>query len=126
MSVTTKSLVARVKKLAVPAGILSTVLFSLAFLFDHSRAHAAAAGPLDESSVSSLVALNNAVEAVAARVTPAVVNVAVTSRVTPDDQGSDGGQNFGNINPQGTAPGVPPVLLRVWSQRPADEAPAAD
>ena len=50
------------------------------------RAYAAAAGvapavPMDDSNVSALVALDNAVEAVAARVTPAVVNVAVTSRV---------------------------------------------
>ena len=113
MSMTTNSLVARVKKLAVPAGILATVLFAAAFLFDYGRAHAAAAasGPLDENSVSSLVALDNAVEAVASRVTPAVVNVAVTSRVTEDDQNStrqdsgDGGQNFGGVNPQDLPPG---------------------
>ena len=110
MSMTTNSLVARAKKLAVPAGILATILFSAAFLFDYGRAHAAAAaaGPLDESSVSSLVALDNAVEAVASRVTPAVVNVAVTSRVSQDDQDSeDGGHsfNFGGVNPQDLPPG---------------------
>ena len=107
MSMTTNSLVAKVKKLAVPAGILATVLFSLAFFFDHSSAHAAAAGPLDESSVSSLVALDNAVEAVAARVTPAVVNVAVTSRVSAGRSRtpSNGGQGSGGINPQDLPPG---------------------
>jgi serine protease Do len=111
MSVTTNSLVARAKKLAVPAGILATVLFAAAFLFDYGRAHAAAAaGPLDENSVSSLVALDNAVEAVASRVTPAVVNVAVTSRVSEDEQNSDqgpgdGGHNFGGVNPQDLPPG---------------------
>ena len=106
MPTTTNSLVVMVKKLAIPAGILATVLFSLAFFFDYNRAHAAVAGPLDESSVSSLVALNNAVEAVAARVTPAVVNVAVTSRVSESDQNSDnGGPGFGNINPQDLPPG---------------------
>jgi len=111
MRMTTNSLVARAKKLAVPAGIVATILFSAAFLFDFGRAHAAAvaaAGPLDESSVSSLVALDNAVEAVASRVTPAVVNVAVTSRVSQDDQNSeDGGHNFnfGGINPQDLPPG---------------------
>jgi serine protease Do len=97
-----------VKKLAVPAGILATVLFAAAFLFDYGRAHAAAAaaGPLDESSVTSLIALDNAVEAVASRVTPAVVNVAVTSRVSPDEENSgDGGQNFGGVNPQDLPPG---------------------
>src|SRR5579863_2938198 len=106
MSLTTNSLVAFVKKLAVPAGILATILFSFAFFFDHARAHAAAAGPLDESSVSSLVALDNAVEAVASRVTPAVVNVAVTSRVSEDEQNfENGGPQQGGINPQDLPPG---------------------
>src|ERR1700721_1896175 len=113
MPMTTNSLVARVKKFAVPAGILATVLFAAAFLFDYRRAHAAATGPLDENSVSSLVALDNAVEAVASRVTPAVVNVAVTSRVSDDEQNSDqnsgqnsqqgpgdGGHDFWGVNPQ--------------------------
>jgi serine protease Do len=111
MSMTTNSLVAKAKKLAVPAGILATVLFAAAFLFDYGRAHAAAAGgPMDADSVSSLVALDNAVEAVASRVTPAVVNVAVTSRVSEDEQNSeqgpgDGGHNFGGVNPQDLPPG---------------------
>ncbi len=108
MTVTTNSLVVKAKKLAVPAGIVATVVFSLAFFFDHPQVHAsaAAAGPIDDSQVSALTALDNAVEAVAARVTPAVVNVAVTSRVTPDEQDSeDGGKGFGGINPQDLPPG---------------------
>lgn len=109
MPVTTNSLVAKVKKLAVPAGILATLLFVIAFVLDHNRAMAAAAGPLDDSSVSALTALDSAVEAVAARVTPAVVNVSVTSRVTPEEQAEDdgggNGQNFGGINPQDLPPG---------------------
>jgi serine protease Do len=110
MSMTTNSLVARAKELAVAAGVLATFLFVFAFFFDHSRAMAAAAGPLDDSSVSSLVALDNAVEAVAARVTPAVVNVSVTSRVSDDEQGEGNGrgrgQDFGGINPQDLPPGL--------------------
>ena len=39
MPTTTNSLVAKAKRLAVPAGILATLLFALAFLFDHNRAH---------------------------------------------------------------------------------------
>jgi serine protease Do len=110
MSMTTNSLVVGAKKLAVPAGILATLLFVVAFALDHSKAHAAAAaGPLDDSSVSSLVSLDNAVEAVAARVTPAVVNVSVTSRVSPGEQGEGEGhgrgQNFGGINPEDLPPG---------------------
>ena len=93
----------------MPAGILATLLFVLGFVLDHNRAMAAAAGPLDDSSVSALTALDNAVEAVAARVTPAVVNVEVTSRVSPDEQADGGGggngQNFGGINPQDLPPG---------------------
>ncbi len=103
MPIATNSLVVNVKKLAVPAGILATILFVLAFVLDHNRAMAAAAGPLDESSVSALTALDNAVETVAARVTPAVVNVSVTSRISPEEQGENEGgghgQNFAGPNP---------------------------
>jgi serine protease Do len=107
MQPTTNSLVARMKHLTIPAGAIATVLFSLAFAFDHSRAHAAAAAaPMDDSSVSSLVSLDNAVEAVAARVTPAVVNVAVTSRVSQDEETAQGGQGFGGMDPQDLPPGL--------------------
>jgi serine protease Do len=99
-------------KVAAPAGILAALLFVFAFFIDHNKAMAAAAGPLDDSSVSSLVALDNAVEAVAARVTPAVVNVSVTSRVSDDEQGEGQGhgrghgQDFGGMNPQDLPPGL--------------------
>jgi serine protease Do len=59
---------------------------------------------MDDSSVSSLVALDNAVEAVAARVTPAVVNVSVTARAsaekTDDDDHGSGGMPPGAIPPE--------------------------
>jgi len=111
MNTSTKSLVEVAKKLAIPAGIVATLVLSFVFVTTHFTAHAApAAGPLDSSSVEPLVALDNAVEAVAARVTPAVVNVAVTSRVSADETGDDsdgqnGGQGFGGINPQDLPPG---------------------
>src|ERR1700681_199585 len=38
------------------------------------------AAPLDDSSVSALLSLDQAMETLAARVTPAIVNVTVTSR----------------------------------------------
>jgi serine protease Do len=44
----------------------------------------AAASPLNDDSVGALLALDKAMETLAARVTPAVVNVAVTSRTKPD------------------------------------------
>jgi len=49
-----------------------------------AAATAPAAAPIDTDSVSALIALDKAMETVAARVTPAVVNVTVTSRVKPD------------------------------------------
>src|SRR6266404_8366329 len=43
--------------------------------------------PLDDNSVSALLALDHAMETLAARVTPAIVNVAVTSKPKGDEQG---------------------------------------
>src|SRR5215467_9979018 len=44
---------------------------------------APAAAPLDENNVGALLALDKAMETLAARVTPSIVNVAVTSRTKP-------------------------------------------
>ena len=41
---------------------------------------APAAAPLDDNSVGALLSLDHAMEALAARVTPAIVNVTVTSK----------------------------------------------
>jgi serine protease Do len=51
-----------------------------------AAATAPAAAPLDDNSVSALTALDKAMETLAARVTPAVVNVTVVSKVAPDKQ----------------------------------------
>lgn len=105
----TNSLVARVKRMVVPAGCASALILAGALAFNHSEAHAAidAGAPLNQAAVSPLVALNNAVEAVAARVTPSVVNVAVTAKVTPDDNQGGGGGNggMGGMSPQDLPPG---------------------
>jgi serine protease Do len=103
MSVSTNSLVARAKRFAIPLGGVAALLLTLPFVFNHNVAHAAggAAAPMDDSSVSSLVALDKAVEAVTARVTPAVVNVAVTSRAT----GGDDEQNESGIPQNALPPG---------------------
>ncbi|MGH9512048.1 MAG: Do family serine endopeptidase [Terriglobales bacterium] len=59
---------------------------------------APAAAPLDDNSVAPLLALDRAMETVAARVTPAIVNVAVTSRTkenaSEQDQLPQGMQQF--------------------------------
>lgn len=75
------------------------------FLFVHQtgvHAGAISATALDDSSVSSLVALDHDMETLAARVTPAVVNVAVTSRGDADENAS--GNMQGNINPSDLPP----------------------
>ncbi len=70
-----------------------------------ARAAAAApsAAPLDVDSVSALLALDKAMETLAARVTPAVVNVTVTSRTKPEMAGrqvpEDMQQFFGQQGP---------------------------
>ena len=118
MSVTTNSLVAKAKKFGAPLGAAAAVILCASFLIGHT-AHAASNGaalngaaPMDDSSVSSLVALDNAVEAVAARVTPAVVNVAVTSKVTGQDaEGGDDDQDSGGQIPQGA---IPPEFRRFF------------
>jgi len=46
---------------------------------------APAAAPLDNNSVGALLSLDQAMETLAARVTPAIVNVAVTSKSKPDN-----------------------------------------
>jgi serine protease Do len=61
-----------------------------------AAAPAPAAAALDDNSVSALLALDRAMETVAARVTPAIVNVTVTSKTSPDRGNAteeDNGQN---------------------------------
>lgn len=100
MPASTNSLVATSKRLAVPASLVATALLGLTFLVGHRTAHAASSAvPLDNSSVSSLVALDDAVEAVASRVTPAVVSVSVTAKVSPEEAMSDGDQGQQQLPP---------------------------
>ena len=99
MSVSTNSLVAMTKRFGVPAAAAATVLLGLTLGFGHNSAHAAAASaaaPLDNNSVAPLVSLDDAVEAVAARVTPAVVNVSVTAHASGENSVSDDEQGGGS------------------------------
>src|SRR6266700_2537220 len=89
MQATTNQLVDSAKKLSVPAAIAGAFVLGAAFFAGHGRVHAAAAMPLDDRSVSALSSLDEAMEAVASKVTPAVVNVAVTSRGPSEEQMSD-------------------------------------
>lgn len=90
-------------------GSLATFEFASA---KSARAAAAApaAAPLDESSVAPILSLDRAMETLAARVTPAVVNVTVTSKASPqqsDDSSQDMQQFFAPFggNPFGGTPG---------------------
>jgi serine protease Do len=77
-----------------------------------AAASAPAAAALDDSSVSALLSLDHAMETLAARVTPAIVNVAVTAKPkaetnaeqAPDDIqrffGEQFGRQFGPMHPQ--------------------------
>ena len=63
---------------------------------------APASGPLDDSTVNPLLSLDQAMETLAARVTPATVNVTVTSKTKADLSGNDdelpeGFQGFGQF-----------------------------
>src|SRR5579864_7339766 len=66
---------------------------------------APAAAPLDNDSVGALLSLDKAMETLAARVTPAVVNVTVTSRTKSESAGKDMPQDmqrfFGGQGPFG-------------------------
>ncbi|HTJ29898.1 MAG TPA: trypsin-like peptidase domain-containing protein, partial [Acidobacteriaceae bacterium] len=97
MPASTNSLVAKIKRFALPTGAAAALLVSGAFFLGHNAVHAAsgAAAPMDDSSVSSLVSLDQAVEAVAARVTPAVVNVTVTAKGSPEETTGDNDDSDG-------------------------------
>src|SRR5271170_4743816 len=114
MSLETNKLVGKVGRVAVPAGAATALVLAAGMLVHHNGVHAAmisspisSPAPMDDNSVSSLVALDNAVEAVAARVSPAVVNVAVTSRGSSEHQAGDeqeqGQQGQGQALPPGFA-----------------------
>ena len=87
MSESTNELVVKAKKLAVPAAVVGAFALGAALFVGRGGVHAAgeAPPPLTDQSVSALTSLDQAMEAVAARVTPAVVNIAVTSRSTEQE-----------------------------------------
>lgn len=76
------------RRLAVPVIALALIAsFTTYEVLKPSAAKAAvspASAPLDDNSVGALISLDKAMETLAARVTPAVVNVTVTSKSKPD------------------------------------------
>lgn len=78
-------------RLAVPVLVLAMGSFAIFECLKPAAASAASAAPaaaaLSDDSVSALLAVDRAMETLAARVTPAVVNVAVTSKIKADQTG---------------------------------------
>jgi serine protease Do len=99
------------RRLAAPMLALALVASFVTYEFAKpaaARASAAAptaAAPLDVDSVAPLLALDKAMETLAARVTPAVVNVTVTSRTKPETAGGQNSEDmqqfFGQNSPFG-------------------------
>ena len=103
MPLRTNQLVARSFRFAVPSLAAAAVVCSVLALHQPG-VHAAAlsAAPLDDNRVAALLALDTAMESLAARVTPAVVNIAVTA--TPEEQVANGGDSEDQA-PGGLPPG---------------------
>jgi serine protease Do len=96
----------------VPAALSAAVAIGAVALVNHNGVHASAvtASSLDDHSVAALTAMDGAMEAVAARVTPAVVNIAVTSTPSMDEvQQQQGGDDDG-------MQGLPPGLQQFFGQ----------
>src|SRR6266700_7887345 len=70
-------------------------------------APAPAAAALDDNSVGALLSLDRAMEALAARVTPAIVNVTVTSKASARMEDGDDSQDMQQSNPFGRMFGFP-------------------
>lgn len=98
MSEATNSLVSprKMRRFAVPTSIATVAVLASAMFFcgPHVQASGVTASALDDQSVSALSALDHDMETLAARVTPAVVNVAVTSVGSDDEQNGQSAQQF--------------------------------
>jgi serine protease Do len=105
MSEVTNELVSKVrafgkKPLSVSAGALLTTALAVSILFHESPSRAAdTAPPLNDNSIAALTSLDRAVEAVAAHVEPAVVNVQVTSKGSEEETSQMEGQSQQQLPP---------------------------
>jgi serine protease Do len=109
MSEVTNQLVEKVKAagrkpLSLSAGALLTAALAVSIVFHESPSRAAdPVTPISDNSIAALTALDHAVEAVAAHVQPAVVNVQVTSKGSAEDEASDQGDGQQQQLPPGFA-----------------------
>jgi serine protease Do len=97
------------RRLLIALAAVAMVMSLTAYEFDgpvRAAAPAAAAAPLDDNSVSALLSLDHAMETLAARVTPAIVNVTVVSKKSgvasnPADSGDNDRNNDGGNDSNG-------------------------
>jgi serine protease Do len=106
MSKETNLLRANAKRIGAPLLACGLVLSTGAILLGHRHVNAATSGdnpiaPINNASIDPLLSLDQATEAVASRVTPAVVNIAVTSHRTeqPAMEGQGGEDQGQEENP---------------------------
>jgi serine protease Do len=105
----TNLLRARAKTYAVSLAAFALVLTTGAVMVGHRHVNAATAAdntiaPINNGSIDPLLALDQATEAVASRVTPAVVNIAVTSHRSEEQAEAEGGDDQGQGQGQGENP----------------------
>src|SRR5277367_6861915 len=113
MAFETNQLVGKAGRYGAPVGAAVALVLAATMFVHHNGVHAAmmsSPAPLDDSSVSSLVALDNAVEAVATRVSPAIVNIQVTSRGSSEHEAGQQ-QEQGQ---QGQGQGLPPGFAQFF------------
>jgi len=106
----TNKLVGKFRDSLVPASVAATVALGVVLFVNHNGVHASSdpVSPLDDHSVAALTSLDNAMESVAARVTPAVVNIAVTSKGN-EEEADDQQQQQG-------MQGLPPGFAQFFGQ----------
>ena len=100
------------RRVIVPviAAVMAVSVASYEFAKPASAAVAApapAAAPLDGNSVEALLSLDQAMETLAARVTPAIVNVTVTSKTNAKLSASEDSQDMQQFGPFGGQFGMP-------------------
>ncbi|MES2391806.1 MAG: trypsin-like peptidase domain-containing protein, partial [Acidobacteriota bacterium] len=119
MSRLTNELVATLKKALVPTAVATTIALGAVLFINHTNVHASGlmdVTPLDDHSVAAITSLDNAMEALAANVTPSVVNIAVTSKSSGEDE--DGGNEQQEGQNQGPQQALPPGLQQFFGQIP--------
>lgn len=110
MAVSTNQLVKGIGRFAAPAALSALVAVGAVAVVNHNGVHAAMEqAPLTPQSTSALTSLDQAMEALAAHVTPAVVNIAVTSTASGDDQEGGASAQGG-----GQGQGIPPQFQQFF------------